>query len=209
MEQQAATIENRNKKRKKAGSRSGKVNNREALIRAGIKEMNSKGLDGFSVRHAAEICGVSCAAPAKHFGDRNGYIAEIMRTIIREWHDIQGEIMERNAGDVRKALVESSIEYIKFLIDNPHFIFVLKVRDEKFESVFRDMRFEMSYATGRMIIKYCRQVGMPADVRERKLYVVRSLIYGAALMFDNQEMKYTEEALENVRYSIDREFDLP
>ena len=43
----------------------------------------------------------------------------------------------------------------------------------------------------------------------RKLYVVRSLIYGAALMFDNGEMPYTEKAMGYVRYTIDREFDLP
>ena len=60
-----------------------------------------------------------------------------------------------------------------------------------------------------MVLKYCKQVGMPIEVRERKLYVVRSLIYGAALMFDNKEMRYNESNLQYVREMIDREFDLP
>ncbi|MBR6444077.1 MAG: TetR/AcrR family transcriptional regulator [Firmicutes bacterium] len=186
-----------------------RTNNREALIEAGIREINRKGLNGFSMRHAAEDCGVSCAAPAKHFGDKNGFIAAIIKKLIKQWHDIQRGIVEQSGGDIRKALVESCVEYVKFLVENPHFISIITVKDEEFDSVYRDMRFELSYATGRMVLKYCKQVGMPVDVRNRKLYVVRSLIYGAALMFDNHEMKYNEKNLQFVRESVDREFDLP
>ena len=193
----------------RTAERGQRTNNREALIEAGIREINRKGLNGFSMRHAAEDCGVSCAAPAKHFGDKNGFIAAIIKKLIKRWHDIQSDIMEKSGGDIRKALVESSVEYVKFLVENPHFISIITVKDDDFTSIYRDMRFELSYATGRMVLKYCRQTGMPADVRERKLYVVRSLIYGAALMFDNKEMKYNEETLQYVREMIDREFDLP
>ena len=186
-----------------------RTNNREALINAGVAEINRKGLNGFSMRHAAEVCGVSCAAPAKHFGDKNGFIAAIIKKIIKQWHDIQRGIVEQSDGDIRKALVESSVEYVKFLVENPHFISIITVKDDDFTSIYRDLRFELSYATGRMVLKYCKQVGMPIEVRERKLYVVRSLIYGAALMFDNKEMRYNESNLQYVREMIDREFDLP
>ncbi|MBQ1401550.1 MAG: TetR/AcrR family transcriptional regulator [Firmicutes bacterium] len=186
-----------------------RTNNREALINAGVAEINRKGLNGFSMRHAAEVCGVSCAAPAKHFGDKNGFIAAIIKKIIKQWHDIQRDIVEQSGGDIRKALVESGVEYVKFLVENPHFISIITVKDDDFTSIYRDLRFELSYATGRMVLKYCKQVGMPIEVRERKLYVVRSLIYGAALMFDNKEMRYNESNLQYVREMIDREFDLP
>ncbi len=186
-----------------------RTNNREALIDAGVAEINRKGLNGFSMRHAAEVCGVSCAAPAKHFGDKNGFIAAIIKKIIKQWHDVQRGIVEKSGGDTRKALVESGVEYVKFLVENPHFISIITVKDDDFTSIYRDLRFELSYATGRMVLKYCKQVGMPIEVRERKLYVVRSLIYGAALMFDNKEMRYNETNLQYVRDMIDREFDLP
>ncbi|MDO4860924.1 MAG: TetR/AcrR family transcriptional regulator, partial [Bacillota bacterium] len=180
-----------------------RTNNREALINAGVAEINRKGLNGFSMRHAAEVCGVSCAAPAKHFGDKNGFIAAIIKKIIKQWHDIQRGIVEQSGGDIRKALVESGVEYVKFLVENPHFISIITVKDDDFTSIYRDLRFELSYATGRMVLKYCKQVGMPIEVRERKLYVVRSLIYGAALMFDNKEMRYNESNLQYVREMID------
>lgn len=49
---------------------------------------------------------------------------------------------------------------------------------------------------------------MDEATRERKQYVIRALIFGAALMFDNGEMEYCDRMIENVRYNVDREFDL-
>ena len=71
------------------------------------------------------------------------------------------------------------------------------------------MRAQMTDETQKIVYEYCESVHMPEDTMHRKLYVVRSLIYGAALMFDNGEMPYTEKAMGYVRYTIDREFDLP
>ncbi|MGN1065648.1 MAG: hypothetical protein ACI4QC_09560, partial [Thermoguttaceae bacterium] len=42
-----------------------------------------------------------------------------------------------------------------------------------------------------------------------KMYVVRSLIYGASLMFSNGELVYDDYTMGFVRAAIDREFDLP
>ena len=45
-------------------------NMRQLLIEAGIEEINRSGVTDFSVRRVAMECGVSCAAPYKHFKDR-------------------------------------------------------------------------------------------------------------------------------------------
>ena len=50
---------------------------------------------------------------------------------------------------------------------------------------------------------------MPEDVRRHKIFVVRSLLYGAALMFDNGELLYTPENLESMRRLVNHEIDLP
>ena len=49
---------------------------------------------------------------------------------------------------------------------------------------------------------------MSEQTRRLKTYVVRSLIYGAALMFDNGELDYNDENMALVAYAIEREFDL-
>ena len=44
-------------------------NTRDRLIQAGLEELNQYGVQHFSTRRVAKVCGVSCAAPYKHFKD--------------------------------------------------------------------------------------------------------------------------------------------
>ena len=50
---------------------------------------------------------------------------------------------------------------------------------------------------------------MPDDVRMRKTFIVRAIIYSAALFFDNGELEYSEKSMQSVRSLLEREFDLP
>lgn len=182
---------------------------REDLIKAGIAEIDQHGISGFSIRRVANSCGVSCAAPAKHFGDRNGFLAAIIEYVNLQWHDNQLRIIEENKDSIRAQIIGLSVGYVKFLVDNPHFRSILMLKDDVFDNTYHKLRGEMSSITQKLIEEYCTSVNMDKETKYRKLYVVRSLIFGAALMFDNGEMEYNEQTLEYVRSSIDREFDLP
>ena len=46
---------------------------RERLIIAGIEELRERGVQNFSLRRAALSAQVSCAAPYRHFKDKNEY----------------------------------------------------------------------------------------------------------------------------------------
>ena len=181
---------------------------RDDLIKAGIAEINEHGISGFSIRRIATACGVSCAAPAKHFGDRNGFLAAIIEYVNLQWRDNQLRIIEENKGSLREQIIGLSVGYVKFLVENPHFRSILMLKDDEFDNIYHRLRGEMTSLTQQLITEYCASVNMDDDTRARKQYVVRSLIFGAALMFDNGEMECNEKTLEYVRYSIDREFDL-
>ena len=112
--------------------------------------------------------------------------------------------METNHGETRQLLVEFSISYVIFLVENPFLRSILMIKDDEFDMVYNKLRAEMSKLTQELVAKYCREVNMPEETYVRKLYVVRALIYGAALMFDNGELEYNEENLEFVRKNIDR-----
>ncbi len=183
-------------------------NKREALIIAGINEISRSGIAGFSMRRAAEMAGVSCAAPARHFGGKQGFIAAIIEYVNSQWHDEQVKILSNCPSSTREQLVCFSIGYIKFLVEKPHFRSILMLKDESLDSTF-EARGKTTQLTLDLVSKYCSEVGMDDATRLRKLYIVRSLIYGASLMFDNGELPYNEQVLEIVRQSIDREFDLP
>ena len=100
-----------------------RISNKNALIEAGAEEISRYGIAGFSMRHVADKCGVSCAAPAKHFGDKQGFIAAIIKYINRQWKDTQKKIVERYKGDPRRILrwariLFSSASSTGFLISN-------------------------------------------------------------------------------------------
>lgn len=184
-------------------------NVREQLILAGIQEINAYGLQSFSIRRIANECGVSCAAPYKHFKDRQSFIAAIIEYINKQWVERQQKILKALPNDARKQLVETSLDYVRFLVENPHFRSIIMLKDEEFDSEYKNMRGQISGLSQSLIKRYCEEADLSKDNEKRKTYIIRSLIYGAALMFDNGEMEYNEENMRFVEFSIDREFDLP
>ncbi len=183
-------------------------NVKEKLILNGIEEMSVFGVQEFSVRRVAQKSGVSCAAPYKHFKDRNSFVAAILEYINENWEQIALQIAAEYPDDYRKQLVNISLRYVQFLVENPHFRSILMLKDDEFDAEHRALRTKVSSVTYDIVQKYCKSVSMPADVMQRKLYVVRSLIYGAAILIDNKEMAYDEQNMAYVRDAIDREFDL-
>lgn len=182
---------------------------RERLIYAGMRELSQNGIQNFSIRRVAAACALSCAAPYKHFKDKQAFVTAIIEYINEIWGVRQREIIEAHPDDLRCQIVEISKAYIRFLMENPNFRSVIMLRDDSLAAEYTRLRGEMTQLTREVIGRYCKSVDMDEKTRRRKTYVVRSLIYGAALLFDNRQLAYNEENMASVEYAIDREFDLP
>ena len=182
---------------------------RERLIKTGIQELSIHGIQDFSVRRVASACGVSCAAPYKHFEDKNRFIAGIIEYVINLWESNIPEVIAKYPNDLRTQLTEISVRYVHFLVENSHFRSIIMLKDPGFDQEYSDLRHRLSNTSRTLVQQYCESVNMPQEVMDYKLYIVRSLIYGAALMFDNGEMKYNAENMEFVRRAVSREFKLP
>lgn len=182
---------------------------REDLIKAGIQEINKHGIAGFSMRRIADDCGLSCGAPYKHFENRKDFIAAVIEYVNEQWRVRQKELLDQYAGDLRRQIVEMSVGYVEFLMENPHFRSILMLKDEEFDNTYHRLRGELSSPTQQLAQQYFESVGMDDFTSRRKIYVVRSLIFGAVILMDNGEMAYNQETLEFIRFSINREFDLP
>lgn len=181
---------------------------RERLILAGIKVIEENGVSGFSIRRTAAECGVSCAAPYKHFRDKEDLMTAIILYIKDRWHERQLEILREYEGDVRRQLIEISLAYIRFLMDNPHFRSIIMIKDPAMLPEQVRLKSELSGIVQGLIERYCEETGMPEERRRVKTFIVRSLIYGAALMFDNGEIAYNEHNFGLIASAIYREFDL-
>ena len=182
---------------------------REDLIKAGIQEINKHGIAGFSMRRIADDCGLSCGAPYKHFENRKDFIAAVIEYVNGQWRVRQQELLDQYAGDLRRQIVEMSVGYVEFLMEHPHYRSILMLKDEEFDNTYHRLRGELSSPTQQLAQQFFDSVGMDDFTSRRKVYVVRSLIFGAVILMDNGEMAYNQETLEFIRFNINREFDLP
>ena len=178
---------------------------RERLILAGIREIENSGVQNFSMRRVASECGVSCTAPYKHFADKHAFLTAIIEYVYERWDEQRDRIAAQCGGSTREKLTKISIGFIRFLNENPHFRSIIMLRDRNSD---QPMMLRLTSGSRELVQRFCEEVGMPPEVQHRKLFLVRSLIYGAALMMDSGELSNDEADLQMVESLISREFEI-
>ena len=181
---------------------------KQLLIQAGIEELGKNGVQNFSLRRVASSCGVSCAAPYRHFKDKEAFLLAVIEYINDLWAWRHEEVLRATPGDVRQQLIATSMAYIHFLVDHPHVRSIIMMKDSDFGNRFTQSKSQLSARTQGLIRAYCDQVHIPKDVETYKTFVVRSIIYGAALMIDNGEIENCQKSYDYAEMIISREFDI-
>lgn len=184
-------------------------NMREVLLLAGISEINENGVHGFSVRRVAESCNVSCAAPYKHFKDKREFIAGIIEYVNEQWAERQKEVIAACGDNLRQQIVEVCVNYVRFLMEKPYFRSILMLKDAEFDNIYHRTRGEMSSRSQQLEKDFYQVCGWDQATFKRKLHLVRAMLFGTIFLYDTGEIVYNDETVANLRYDIDREFDLP
>lgn len=184
------------------------TNLRQDLILAGIEEINTYGANDFSVRRVAASCNVSTAAPYKHFRDKKEFISSIIEYVNEQWAGVQEQVLAACGGDPRTQLVEVCVAYTKFLMEKPYYRQILMLKNAEFDNLYHRERGELNSRTQQLMATVKQRYGFSDEVWERKALLVRSLLFGSVFVFDNGEFTYSEAALENIRYLINREFEI-
>jgi AcrR family transcriptional regulator len=93
---------------------------RPALIQAGLKLLTEGGTRSLSLRGAAQLAGVSHAAPYRHFRDKDALVAAIaeegFRLLSRRMRE---EIDAAGSSDLLARLRASAWGYVSFAVENP------------------------------------------------------------------------------------------
>ena len=185
-----------------------KQNLREALILAGIEEINEFGANEFSVRRVAKACHVSTAAPYKHFTDKKEFISAIIDYVNAQWAEVQDQILAGCDQHPRTQMVEVAVGYVKFLMEKPYYRQILMLKNAEFDNLYHRKRGEINSRTEQIMASIRETYHLSEDDWERKKLLVRSLLFGAVFMFDCGEFTYNETTLNHVRYLINREFEI-
>lgn len=181
---------------------------REALILAGIHEINANGVASFSIRRVADACGVSCAAPYRHFESKRDFIAAIIDYVNDQWAAQQEVILSQCGDTLREQVIDICLGYVSFLMEKPTYRAILMLKDEEFDNLYHKKRTQFGSLSQTLNAQLFAASGYTKEVWERKLMMVRSLIFGVVFLFDAGEFEYNETSMEYLRYTLNREFDI-
>ena len=170
---------------------------RARLILAGISELEEHGITDFSLRRAALAAQVSCAAPYRHFKDKDEYINEIIKYVASKWTLLTDEIKKIFAQDSRRLAIETSIASIRFRAANRNFrsVFTLAARVGE-SNVFDTAVIEAVNA-------YCDTNHITDDARAMKIFTARVIISGSVTLMNDANI---EEILTLAKAKLEAEF---
>lgn len=183
-------------------------NLRDDLILAGIEEINKNGIANFSFRRVATACNVSCAAPYRHFKDKNDLIAAIIDYVNDKWAQRQDEILSRCSDVLREQIIEVCLGYIRFLMEEPFYRSVLMLKNEEFDNLYHKKRTQFGSTAQTLQHHLFEAADMTEDMWHRKLLACRALIFGSVFLFDAGEFEYNETNMEYIRFTLNREFEV-
>jgi AcrR family transcriptional regulator len=101
-------------------------NLREALVQAGLKLLGESGVEGLSLRAAAQLAGVSHAAPYRHFKDKNDLVAAVAEQGFRLLTaSMREEAARVGGGSFRERVRALGRGYVKFARAHPAYLRVI------------------------------------------------------------------------------------
>jgi len=179
---------------------------RDRLIEAGIYELQEYGIQNFSLRRVAQSCGLSCAAPYKHFKDKQALIQAVAETLNQQWFARQARAVAECSDDAGAQLRAVCRTYLHFLQENPKFCALITQRDENTGKWHLNHLFDQSSLTKKLIIQYARDHHMTEEDVYSSVCAIRAVLYGAAMMNQNDDMRLTDSTIEILSRMINSQF---
>ncbi len=154
------------------------------LVKEAVSQLQKNGMKGFSARAVAEACGVSCAAPFKHFDGRRGLFLAISQHLDGMLLESMEEIQAQIGTDYKRAHLEMNMTFIHFLCLNPFLIneSFWNTIDER-QAGIRKWRSFQKMAS--QFFMYCQERKIPKEVYKTYYFNFQTLAYGAAFVTIN------------------------
>ncbi|MBQ1817910.1 MAG: TetR/AcrR family transcriptional regulator [Clostridia bacterium] len=154
---------------------------KEKLILCGMDEVRTYGLGGFSLRRVAAACGVSCAAPYKHFSDKQELFSAMIEYVNAKWvEQLRSDGIA--GGRVEERIARVCAGYVRFLCENPHFRSILIIKETGLDTPGTQRAASISIPLKRLFVIYGRKAKLSHEELRERIFIVRSLVYGAAIM---------------------------
>ncbi|MBO7162114.1 MAG: TetR/AcrR family transcriptional regulator, partial [Clostridia bacterium] len=147
---------------------------KKTLILEGIRQIEQNGINGLSLRKTATECGVSCAAPYRHFESKAGFIFSIISYVNGQWALLKDQISASFKDDKRQMIIETCAATVLFWRANPNFRSVIMLDDK----LLNDEQIKEKNRISDEIAQAVQDL-YGKDDSETTVFLVRSVLYGA------------------------------
>ncbi|MBS4535674.1 TetR/AcrR family transcriptional regulator, partial [Clostridium sp. D2Q-14] len=114
---------------------------KQELIHNGLLLLNKEGIERFSLRKVASMCGVSHNAPYRHFKDKDELINEIVRVVWEKFYISLLDVTKLYTDEPRLQIVEMGKAYVKFMVENPDYLKFMFLSDSTYPIRIEDGKF--------------------------------------------------------------------
>jgi len=156
---------------------------KDKLLSAGIDEISAHGIKDFSLRRVAAACGASCAAPYKHFKNKEHFINEIIQYVEDKWTHLSSLISDAYE-DPRARIAELCVAFVRFKIGNPLF----GKGTQSFDPVISE---ELKL--------FCARYNLPES---EKVFVISALVIGTAILIEEGKCNNGPEVFDMLREKL-------
>ena len=179
---------------------------RTRLILSGIGELCEHGVRDFSLRRVALAAEVSCAAPYRHFKDKDELILEIIRYVLSKWQLLSKEIESIYDSSPERLVIELAAANVAFWAANGNFrsVLMLETGDATFSQARAELQiFDAPFLAAISALATDRSLG--DEERTALEFHVASLIYGTVMLITTGKLSDTATAVKMLRDALTKE----
>ena len=177
-------------------------NLKQRLILAGLKELEEHGIKEFSLRRVANVAEVSCAAPYRHFKNKEELILAIIDYIKTDWFLLCEQIEQVFISDQLSLIKELCASCVRFWNANGNFLSVLFLLQSSTDPEQKKSLIEFDNPVISAIKNYYSKQKNLTNSLETLVSTIPSLMYGTIMLITRGSIHY-EDGIINMKNSID------
>ena len=174
----------------------------ENLIEAGLSLVDKEGLENLSLRRIAAGCGVSHAAPYKHFSSKEELLDKMQKYVEECFADKLEEAYE-NAEQNKDAMISMAQAYLRFFSEKPQYFRFFQRQQGDAQVNLSNMSRESNYRPFEVFksaaVKRLEALGLPDTVRDETIIAMWAMVHGCTSISVMSSVRYDGDWAELLR----------
>jgi len=170
------------------------------LIENGLLLLNNEGSEKFSLRKLASMCGVSHAAPYKHFKNKEELIELIVQEVWKSFFLALSFPKDLFPDNPKLQIVEIGKRYVRFLVEKPEYLKFIFLSDSTSPISVMECEFisqvDAFNVFNKSAANYFESVSLDPNLYIEKTLLMWSIVHGFALLISKKTITTEEDYLQ-------------